>query len=558
MASLRDTITKAAGAIGGFLTGGSTGRGVSDYMSGQDSKPLWPPLSERPRLQRYERNALVYGGYHDRVFLRHLVNDKGEEVINAKQVKLPGEDFYFYADQNRPYIMHNLSSRVSEVLAERAFAEGLAVTVPEGKGKAQDAITVISAANNLRALHVQACTQGSWAGDALYELYFDAARKRIGVSIVSPDRCFPDLDQLDPTRAVAWNIDQVLWLGKDNPFLWRKRHEMRGEEGWILNRLYRMVKDAAGLHVDFETDEVDLATHPTTALIADQYELPTGVRGLLVVHVPNKPGGMEWVEDGGKMVQQQTLWGASDYSYDLLMLQGDINDRLTQRAGVIRKQADPWVVGPFQADETGGVSAHHKMMKTDGSGGQVQVIAWDASMVAVADHIKDVTRGFAMTAGVDVATLTPREANGGPASGRALRLEQMNTQGTVQAKQSDAEGPLKELYARAVQLAAAQPAGAIRGLEGSVPDIDPDEITLGFGDGLPTMSSEDAEEQEMLLTAGLTTRKKALVAVHKVSEQDAEKLATEIEAAQAARMPQVPLVAMGSGIRRMVPGETEE
>lgn len=536
MASLRDTITSLPATLAGFLSRG--GRAVSELVTGQSSKPLWPPVSENARRLRYERNALVYAGRHDRVFTRYLLDDKGVPVESRdKLVAVEGEDFHFTRDPKRPYIVCNLCSRTSDLLAERAFAEGVQVGTPEGADADAAVLAMVAAMNNLRSLHLLACVGASWRGDSMYEVSYEAATQRILVSLVDPAICFPETHPLDTTRALAWNIDQLLTAGRDTYYLWRKRHELRDGIGWVLNKLYRLTKDGQGYHVDFTTDEVPLETHPTTALLAGQEETNTGVRGLLVVHVPNRPNPM-------------ALWGTSDYSFDLLSLQGEIDNRLTQRSDVLDKFVEPWQYGPDLADEKGAVNARAKYIPVPpDASAPIGVVTWDAQLGAVEAALKDCREAFAMTAGVDTASLTPREAGGAPASGRALRLEQMNTGDSARQKQSDFEAPLKQLYAIITQLAA-QPNHPVAGVSGRPRGLDPSEITLTFGDGLPSMSIEDAEEQALLLENGLTERAAALKVLHGLSDAAAEEMAARIEGKQGG-LPAVPQVAFGSGIRRI-------
>lgn len=548
--ALRDTITNLTGKATAALTAVVNGisrsdRTMADYMSGNNSKPLWPPVEDEARRLRYERNRLVYEGQHNRTLVGYTITDKGERKPLSGVVSVPGESFNFALDPERPYIVYNLCSRLSDLLAERAFAEGVEYTVPDNAQGSKDLLDKVHRDNQLRLVHLLACCAASWRGDVVYEVYYDAEQKRLGVSLTDPDRCFAECHPLDTTRLVAMNIDQKLTLG-DAVFLWRKRHELRGEEGWITNKLYRMEEADDGYHVDFATDEVDLDQHPTTALLKGQEEIATGVKGLLVVHVRNK------ADDRGG------YWGVSDYSYDLLTLQGALNNRVTQRETVQDEHVRPWTYGPQIVNDKGQVvqPAGKYLPVEDATGSApVGMVTWDAQLSSVADSIKDDRQAFATTAGVDTASLMPRE-QGGAISGRALRIEQMNTQGAAQAKQAAFETGLRQLYAVITQLAA-QPyvdLGAWKPEGGKIEPLLPEQIQIAFNDGLPSMTIEDLEELQLELELGIVAKRDAIMRRYGLTQEEAEEKLEWIREEQRAGQPEAPEVQVASPFSTVIPG----
>jgi hypothetical protein len=115
------------------------------------------------------------------------------------------------------------------------------------------------------------------------------------------------------------------------------------------------------------------------------------------VHVPNLPGPNEF-------------WGRSDLA-DVIPLNRELNERLSDQADVIRYHADPPVV--FR-----GVEDHDAITVGPGSvwdipkDADVKLLEWQGQSVAVQDHINQVLRAIYETAE------TPRTAFGD--SGRLL------------------------------------------------------------------------------------------------------------------------------------------
>ena len=115
------------------------------------------------------------------------------------------------------------------------------------------------------------------------------------------------------------------------------------------------------------------------------------------VHVPNLPGPNEF-------------WGRSDLA-DVIALNRELNDRMSDQADVIRYHADPPVV--FR-----GVEDHDAITVGPGSvwdlpaGADVKLLEWQGQPVAVQEHINQVLRALYET------SETPRTAFGD--SGRLL------------------------------------------------------------------------------------------------------------------------------------------
>jgi hypothetical protein len=456
---------------------------VTDAIA--QNKAPWPPESERERLRRYQRNALLYLGRHAEVFTSR---DYGWR--------------YSY-DHNRNYVGVNLCGALTDVLAWRLFGEGIQIRAPQGETEAQRFLDDLYHDCDLDALLLSAAVNASYAGDAWLKLRYDAEEGRIAVELVSPELVFPEFAPLNARRMSAVAVAQVLKHEK-HAYLWQERHEMREGESWITNGLYRLSGDErSGYRFDARDDRVPLAAHPATAELPE--EQPTGVPGLLLIHIPNR------------QIAEEPFWGVSDYE-GLLEIQGELNNRRTQRAEVLDKHVDPYMWGP-PLDAQGEIHLReHKYFEADpGTGPPVGMLTWDAQLGAAVEEIRDLTEQFATVAGIEPgALMTPQ--GGAPQSGRAIRLSQFKMAGKVMGKQMMWGPALRRLIALATQLANAP---GVR-LERKPPILSPRQISLIWSDGLPADDREDAEIAALRVQAGLDSRKAAMQKLLGLSDEDAE------------------------------------
>lgn len=482
-----------------------------DLLNGNPLKPTWPPPEELPRLRRYLRNERLFAGEHQAVFV-----ESGE--------------FRWQYDDTREYVAVNLLGRLTKLLSWRAFGEGIEVAGPTEDAAASEFCAYLMQRNRLQDLALQACQSASARGDAVFKVRYDEPARTLRVELVNPSIYFAEFDPLDQTRRVAATIAQVLFHEKSY-YLWEERHEFRDEASWIVNQLYKLGGTPEhGLQLDREKGQVALGTIPATATLPE--EQPTGIDELLLVHVANNTG-------------PDSPWGVSDYA-DLLTLQGEINNRYTQRAEVLDKFVDPFMYGPDLGDEDAQVRLGNLKYIVQPPGSitaPVGMVVWDAQLDAVEQALAECKQDFAATAGVDFSALVPQEA-GGPVSGRALRLSQMQTQTTVQGKHRTFEPALQQVFSIATKLAVIVPLEWAPS-EGTLTALESEDIVVKFGDGLPSDSLEDAQEQEMLLTMGVQSRHDAIMLLHGLDDESATELLAEIDAETKANAPAAPENALG-------------
>ncbi len=460
----------------------------------------WPPEAHADRLRLYQRYRHVYEGEHERVF-----------------TKAP---YRFRYDSSRDYVAANLCGTLTDLLVSRSVGGGITLDLPDDAAGSEAWLKQLIARSRLETQLIAFAVDCSVTGDAVFAARFDAESGTVQARTVDPATYFPEQSDVDATQRIAATIGTVIPVDEHRAYLWLERNEMREDGyGWIVNTLYRLTVDRTSntpaYTYDPEDDLVPLDSIPQTADLPEEQN--TGITRLLTVHVgnrTNKPGAL----------------GASDYK-GLMYIQGEVNNRLTQRAEVLDKFVDPIMYGPDISDERGKVAlSEDKYVITEmgGEGAPVGMIVWDAQLSAVKDELTELRELFAVTAGIELTALVP-QAGGGPQSGRAIRLSQTRTQATVAARQRQYEMAVQELLALALELAVVS---GVKGApeDGQIAQVQPEDIAVGLGDGLPQDTLGEIEEQVSMLEAGVQSRVEAVMALHGLTRDAAEQMVSEIDA----------------------------
>jgi hypothetical protein len=513
VATILDTISAGARGAWEWLAG-TTRRLARDAMTaatGNNSKPVWPPESEQPRLRAYADMEALYSGQQASFYKRQGYKQENEQ---------------------RPYVCCNLLSLLTNLIASRLYGEGYNITVPAEAAGTQEYIEELDRANDLQQQVLRAAIESSPRGDAAWRIAYEGGdRQRVVVRSLHPGKVFPEWDALDAERLIAANVDQILRIDAKHCYLWRERHELRGEQSWVINKLFRVEEAQGVFHFDETEDEVPLETLDATATLAP--ETATGIDALLVVFVR----------------------GRSDYSEDLLSLQGEYNQRLTQVADLLDKYLPPILTGPLPAenalDYTGTVQMGQMRYIASDAGQEtvgVTMQEWVAAGFGATDtHLDRIKADFAATSGVDFTALFPDNASGAQ-SGTALRRQQMKTQATVALRRVDEAPMLRVLYSTCCKLAAAWPlkwrAAASDESQGGEPTaasrvaaLQPEDFVVAFADGLPPDPQEELDIQERRLLAGIQSKADAIKLLDNVSDDDAQRKVEEIRAENAASQP---------------------
>jgi len=249
---------------------------------------------------------------------------------------------------------------------------------PQARARAQQAEALLYRVywdNDLDVVDLQAALNGAILGDSVFKVAWDAARARIRVINVDPATFFARWagDDLSELRAVEL------------------RYPLEAAEA---RRLYGVSGGGATRRV------VERWTPAELVVLVDEQAVRQGPNpyGLLpFVHVAN-------------LRPPNTFWGASDLR-DVIPLNRELNERVSDQADVIRYHADPPVV--FK-----GVDSHSDLAVGPGTvwdlpaDAAVELLEWRGQPPAVQAHVEFVLRAI-----YEVAE-TPRTAFGD--SGRLL------------------------------------------------------------------------------------------------------------------------------------------
>jgi len=464
-----------------------------------------------------------------------------ENLYRGEQYKFFKEIGFKQENEKRPYVCANLLRLLTNLVSSRLYGEDFTVTAADDADGAQAFLLDLCRENSLQRMMLDAALEGSQRGDKAFKLVYDADDKAISVQKLNPANVFPEWKTLNSTKLVAANIDQIITVDDKHQYLWRERHEMREGQSWVVNKLFRVEREGDKNHplyrFDPVEDEVSLDTLPDTAALAP--EAATGIKELLVIFSR----------------------GESDYSADLLSLQGEYNQRLTQKGILLDKHLPPILTGPMPSENALNYDGTVEMGKMryfahkDGdTPQQITFNEWSASGFVQADvHMDRIKADFASTAGVDASVMFP-DQGASAASGEALRRQQMKMQAGVRLRQGREVEILQELFSTATQLAQVQP------LEWQAPagttfrPLSRYEINVAFGDGLPADRQEQLNEVDKRLANGTMSPAEGIALLDGETTEEAEARAAAIADAARAALPAAPSSVANASFTSIVAG----
>ncbi len=290
------------------------------------------------------------------------------------------------------------------------MGQGMGFAV-EGAAAAEALLYAVYDANDLDAVDLACATNAAVLGDGVYKVFWDAAQARIRVVSVDPCGFFARWRADD--LAALQRVDLVYTLpaaeaaalgGASSPIAPPTSGEERGStQRATLRRLPPTVATATMPVEVVETWTADTLCLTVGGTVWREGPNPYGV--IPFVHVPNLPA-------------PNSVWGRSDLA-DVIPLNRELNERLSDQADVIRFHADPPVVFT-------GVESHDAVRVGPGTvwdlppGADVKLLEWRGAAPAVREHLELVLRALYETAE------TPRSAfgdNGRQLSGVALETE---------------------------------------------------------------------------------------------------------------------------------------
>lgn len=473
----------------GVATAGE--RLVNAWSGRDDGLQRWPPPEDVDRLRRYDTYRNVYHGEHETVYVR--------------------EGGYSYDDE-RPYVTVNMAGEITDLMVDRLFGNMPKITGPALRAPApattgfgrqapspeeeeaatesasQDPVAEwidgLISRSNLHSLLIRLGTGTSYRGDGALKVRQDEKRG-LTITAVSPSCLFLKTDPDDTEIISQATIGYLKWREKQ-AYLFQEIH-IPGLIEWAL---YELRTGGASRTYSYnpEHDRVPLNTLDELAGWPDLRR--TGVDEILIV--PICLGG----DDEG------STYGRSDYA-DIIGLQGELNNRVTQEAEILDKHADPWLSGPpSMLDEEGVIDNRNRYISIGPGDERPGYLVWDGQLVAVNQQIVRLINHIILTAGLSPESFQVDTA-GGAESGRALRMRQHRTADAVGLRQIVYGEALRRVISIGSKLGGA--AGAA---------LEPQDINIEWPDGLPADPLEEIERTSLEVQARLLSRRTAIENLH--------------------------------------------
>ncbi len=425
-------------------------------------------------------------GYYGKLFLGHHF-----EAFNIRI----DDEHYNKAYSKLRYVMVNFAGLISKICADMLFGEPVSIKVPGGD---QDFIDALVRENKLDTQFYESALSNSAKGDALFKLRVGKRESKddgstVIIEDITPTIYFPEINgfnvrEIPNKQKLAWTFKQ-----NDQEYLREEIHT----PGLIENKIYKMKGDTIELEMSaemlglVETQETGLDTH-------------------LLAHVPNWKTG-------------DRFFGLSDY-HDLDSIFYAINNRMTKTDNILDKHSDPILMVPKGVlDEKGNVNKKSLgvIEVEDGETGKPEYIVWDASLENAFKEVEKLV-DFMMMIG-EISPDALGMGQGMSDSGRAIKYKLMRTIAKVSRKKLYYDAAIKEVIYKAQLLAKAHSlkvgGAALKG-EPVHPEIE-------WQDGLPIDISEQLENEQKSLDAGLTTKKAAIMRIYQVDEKSAEEILEE-------------------------------
>jgi hypothetical protein len=434
---------------------------------------------------------------NDYVFYRQLLDGAHFEAFRQR---VKSEDFNKAYAQIR-YVYVNFAGMISRVVSDMLFGEGVKIKL-EGDKAHQAWLEDFWRQNYLSILFYESALTNSAKGDECFKLRVGKRQpidreSSIIVESTPPNIYFPHVDPFNVAGEPA--IKELAWLFMvdKNQYLRREIHEA----GRITNEVWRMKGDRLETQVDPKILNI-----PGLANIQ-----ATGIDEHMIIHVPN------W-----KTTDRH--FGYSDY-YDLDSIFYAINNRISMVDNVLDKHTDPiLMVPPGVIDKkTGKVKRDGRVIEMGkDSNGKPEYIVWDASLENAFKQIDKLVEFMFMVGEVSPDVLGMGQ--GQSDSGRALKFKLLRTLAKVNRKKIYYDRAIKQVLLVAQKLAKAW---GIK-VNGKAFTWEPIVPELTWQDGIPADETEIIDNTTKALDAGITSQKDAIMQLHGVDEDTADKIIKQI------------------------------
>lgn len=439
------------------------------------------PFQSR-RIARYKENIKLFEGEHFEVF----------EKWNSSRT------LYVYA---------NLAGIICKKSADFLFGEeaiissGVGDNTPESK-----AITRLVADNYLSQQNYEAALSAAIMGDAFYrvrygqeyggELPKELDPFRVFIENISPLDVYPEVNPMNRRQIKAYHICVPCFNEAEE--IWTLECESH-YAGYIMYHRYKLK--------DTESDIDGIVTKWTIQEMIGQPGVQhTGVAMPLVVHVPNTGRELTW-EGLDDLTEHKALFD-------------ELNNRLSQMAGILDKHADPAMAVPtgvLGEDDYGRPYfrvAQDKVFEVLGKEDIIpQYITWNGNLTEAMDEINKIVDLILISAEIPPIALGMSDAGTSGSSGLSIKFRMQSLLSKVNRKKLYFnKGIITTLYVAQLLEKAL-----------GIADYNPVRPVITFKDGLPVDSLQEVNEMNVR-TGGMPTisRKTALMRLDNLTEEQAD------------------------------------
>jgi len=465
-----------------------------------DTQERWPTtLADLQRMQAYETYLNLFLGRHQPVFEPRRRPDEG------------------------PYVTTNILGAISRLTVHRLFGEaprprakarseslvpsaeyttdGADVSAQPGTRNPEQALLdFLCQSNAWQQLCYQGALGGSYRGDTVFKVRYEAARDAVIIEEVPPSCFFPERSEEQQEEIVAVSLARGLTPPSGHPSPNGRGEGGEADVAWLVeeyhtpglieNRLWKLI--AVPGEARYLRQPVELAALAATAELEPVVQ--TGLDVIPIVHIPNRK------------IAETGIWGQSDY-VDLLSLQEALNRRKTQTGSILDKHADPLLaIDESFLDENRRLQMDRiRAIPLVQDEPPPQYITWDGKLADSRAEADDLLQRILLVAGISPESFGLGRGSSAE-SGRAIALRQVMTTSTVAGKRLMWEPGLRKLLSIATRMYLAH----VRDRLARARALRPEEIAIEFGDGLPRDFSEAIRDEVALQGAGLASKETSL------------------------------------------------
>lgn len=448
----------------------------------------FPLVDHEERIFKYKRNDKLVKGNHKDVFTDSVT-------------------------KNEMYVSANLAGLITRRSADFLFGEVPIISSgKESDSPEQKAIDRITQLNNMNRLNYQQALKSAVMGECFYKIRYGTEfngafpesydPKRIIIEAVDPKKVYPQTSPFDKSKIVAYHIAEPIQdVNSDKWTLYVESHYA----GKIVYRQFV-------LNVFMTNRDGSIHQFKIGDEIASGYEEEaTGVPVPLVVHNANYSDGIDWQ-------------GQDDIS-EHLSLFDEINNRLSQIAGILDKHADPALAVPtglLQEDGEGNSYFQVALNKVFEVMGKEDIIPQyvtnsNPQLDQAMKELDMLLELLMSTTEIPAVAIGLKDSGGGTSgnSGLSIKWRMNSLLAKINRKRQFFEDSLKRVYMIAQMLEAyANP--SIVDYELTVPQIK-------FNDGLPTDDTEIANRMAIRTNGSQTlSQKTALMIMDGLTEEQAQ------------------------------------